>query len=370
MAAVESVESTGPGPGSRRRLMLGVAGVLVFAVVFAAGLAWAKWLPYAQKAAKLSRTHTWPGGTMFADSGKPGAAPALSGAWHFTGAYFRDIWPGFLAALVIAAVFDSLVPRAWLLALLNRRTRLGQAVAGGATALPSLMCTCCSSPLVVGLRKRGVGTTASLAYWVANPVLNPAVLVFLFLVAPWQFGVVRVVMGLAVVVGGAMLVTWHAGRGAASGDRPLPPELASPGPPDPAGFGQFPSRFARSLLQLAAVLIPAYAVVLFVLGYVSGWLSDFSALDARLGIAAVLVCAVVGTLLVIPTGGEIPVVLALTAAGAGAGSAGALLITLPALSVPSMVMVGRALSWRVTLAMAAVVMAAGLVAGLLLWTLM
>jgi hypothetical protein len=47
---------------------------------------------------------------------------------------------------------------------------------------------------------------------------------------------------------------------------------------------------------------------------------------------------------------------------------GALLITLPALSLPSIVPVGRALFWRVTLAMAAVA-AAGLLAGLLLWLL-
>jgi hypothetical protein len=73
--------------------------------------------------------------------------------------------------------------------------------------------------------------------------------------------------------------------------------------------------------------------------------------------------------LVIPTGGEIPVILALTALGVGAGTAGALLITLPALSLPSVMLVGRALSWRITLAMAAVVAAAGLLAGLLLWLL-
>lgn len=71
----------------------------------------------------------------------------------------------------------------------------------------------------------------------------------------------------------------------------------------------------------------------------------------------------------IPAGGEIPVILALTAVGAGAGTDGALLITLPAFSLPSIVLVGRALSWRITLAMAAVVVAAGLLAGLLLWLL-
>ncbi|MGH3244634.1 MAG: permease [Trebonia sp.] len=367
MAAAESVDSA--QVAQRGKLLIGVAGVLVLAVVFVAGLLWAKWIPYGQKVGKLGDTHTWSGGALFADSGKPGALPTFSGAWHFTWIYLQEVWKGFLVALLVAAVFDALVPRAWLLTVLNRRTRLGQAAAGGAAALPSLMCTCCTSPLAVGLRKRGASSTATLAYWVGNPLLNPAVLVFLFLVAPWQFGVVRILVGVAVVVGGSMLVTRLFGPKVPDGDRPLPPELRSAGDPDPARLGQFPLVFARSLLRLAVVLIPVYLVVLYLLGFFSGWLSDFSGLDARLGIVAVLVCAVLGTLLVIPTGGEIPVILALTAAGVGAGTAGALLITLPALSVPSMVMVGRALSWRITLGMAGVVAVAGLIGGLLLWLL-
>jgi uncharacterized membrane protein YraQ (UPF0718 family) len=343
-------------------------------VVLIAGLAWAKWIPYAQKASGLSGTHAWSGGTIFADSGKPGTLPTFSGAWRFTWIYFEEIWKGFLVALVVAAICDALVPRDWLLTTLNRRTRLGQAVAGGVAALPSLMCTCCTSPLAVGLRKRGASSTASLAYWVGNPLLNPAVLVFLFLVAPWQFGVVRVIVGAAVVVGGSVLVTRLLGSrplGSQGGDqdRPLPPELRSAGDPDPDRLGQFPLRLARSLLRLAVILIPLYVAVLYIVALFSGWLSDFSGLDARLGLVAVLACALLGTLLVIPTGGEIPVILALTAAGAGAGTAGALLITLPAISLPSMLMVGRALSWRITLGMAAVVAAAGLLGGLLLWLL-
>lgn len=370
MRAVTATESAAPVT-PRGRLLVGAAGVAVLAVVFAVGLAWAKWIPYAQKAGDLSRGHAWHGGVIFADSGRPGAAPALSGAWHFTVAYIVDIWKGFLVALVIAAAAGALVPGTWLTALLNRRTRLGQAVAGGAAGLPSLMCTCCTAPLAVGLRQRGTTVTASLAYWVANPLLNPAVLVFLFLVLPWQFGVVRIIAGVAVVTGGTALVTRLAGPRHPAAAPPLPPELRPGGPQDPVRLREFPLRFARVLLRLAVVLVPAYFVVLLVLGYLSGWLSG--GLEARLGVAAIVVCAVVGTLLVIPTGGEIPAVLAVTAAGAAAGpavgAAGALLITLPALSVPSMVMVGRALSWRVTAAMAGVVAAAGVAAGFLLWAL-
>jgi uncharacterized membrane protein YraQ (UPF0718 family) len=47
---------------------------------------------------------------------------------------------------------------------------------------------------------------------------------------------------------------------------------------------------------------------------------------------------------VIPAAGEIPILLGLAAAGAGTGILGVLLITLPAISLPSMVMVVRSLS--------------------------
>jgi uncharacterized membrane protein YraQ (UPF0718 family) len=121
--------------------------VLVLAAVFVAGLLWAKWVPYAHKATSISTTHAWPGGAMFADSGAPGATPTVSGAWNFASTYLIEVWKGFLVALLIAAAVDALVPRAWLLSMMNRRSHLGQALAGGTAALPSLMCTCCTAPL-------------------------------------------------------------------------------------------------------------------------------------------------------------------------------------------------------------------------------
>jgi uncharacterized membrane protein YraQ (UPF0718 family) len=367
--------SLNPGlPGSLRRdgdphraLLAGVLGVLVLAGLSVAGLLWAKWLPYAHKISGLAGTHTWSGGAIFTASGPAGAAPSWSGAWQFTETYFGSVWHAALVALLVAAALDALVPRAWLVRVMNRRTRFGQALVGGSVALPSLMCTCCTAPVAVSLRRRGAATAASLAYWVGNPVLNPAVLVFLFLVAPWQFGVGRVLVGVPLAFGATALVARLVA--------PERPGRSSPGEPrldepvDPVRPRDIPWRYARSLARFAVVLVPEYFLVVMVIGWLSGWWSAFADIDARLGALAVLVVAVIGTVLVVPTGGEIPVVLALAAAGAGAGSAGALLITLPALSVPSMVMVGRALSWRVTATMAGAVAVAGLCGGLLLWAL-
>ena len=77
------------------------------------------------------------------------------------------------------------------------------------------------------------------------------------------------------------------------------------------------------------------------------------------GALAVLLAASIGTVLVLPTAGEIPILLGLAAAGASAGVLGALLIALPAVSLPSAVMVGRALGWRTTAATAGATVVAG-----------
>jgi len=59
-------------------------------------------------------------------------------------------------------------------------------------------------PARAGRRRRRAWPTGS-----GNPVLNPAVLVFLSLVAPWQFGLVRILIPEYVVV--VMLIGWLSG---------------------------------------------------------------------------------------------------------------------------------------------------------------
>jgi uncharacterized membrane protein YraQ (UPF0718 family) len=52
------------------------------------------------------------------------------------------------------------------------------------------------------------------------------------------------------------------------------------------------------------------------------------------GLLIVVLAAIVGTLVVIPTAGEIPILQGLALLGASSGTLGALLITLPAVSAP------------------------------------
>lgn len=129
--------------------------------------------------------------------------------------------------------------------------------------------------------------------------------------------------------------------------------------------GVAPARFGRALLRLSIVLVPEYLIAVMLIGAFRGWLFPISA-TSGFGLLAVLIAAGVGTLLVIPTAGEIPILQGLAIAGVAAGPIGALLITLPAVSLPGIAMVGRALGWRTTAATAAMVAVGGLLgAGLL-----
>lgn len=158
-------------------------------------------------------------------------APSWHAATSFTSAYVLAVWKALVAALLISAALQSLVPRAWLLRALNRRDRVSSALAGGLYSTPSMMCTCCTAPVASALRRSGVPTAGVVAYWLGNPLLNPAVLVFLLFVAPWQWTVTRLVDTA---------------------------NLTGADEPEPVGtdwLAAAPARFGRALLRLSIVLV-------------------------------------------------------------------------------------------------------------------
>lgn len=360
-----------PGP-SRAAVTTGAVALGIVSVLC---VTWAKWDPYGRKLAGLLHTRLWSGSSILASAGEAGAAPSWHSAWSFAVAYGKSVWIALVAALLISASLDALAPRERVAGFLTRRSPARSTAVAGLLAIPCMMCTCCSAPLAATLRRRGVPTHSVLGYWLGNPVLNPAVLAFLAIVAPWQWVVTRLAVGAVLVFGGSVLVARLAGgraerggaaAGAASG--PAAGALGADGG-EPFSLRLAPSRFARSLGRLAVTLVPEYFAVVLLLGAFRGWLFPLGASAAHWGLLAVLLAAVAGTLIVIPTAGEIPILQGLAALGFGLMPIGTLLITLPAVSLPSMVMLGRALTWRVVAAMAAAVALAGLAGGALLWAL-
>ena len=332
-------------------------GLLACVLLAAGGLVWAKWAPYWDRIPQVAAAGEWSGKALFDVEAGAGAGPSLSAGWEFTVAYTSAVWKALLVGLVLAAAIDALLPRRALLSALRRRTAVGSSVAGSLASLPSMMCTCCATPVAAVMRRGGVPTAGAVAWWLGNPVLNPAVIVFLVLVLPWEFAATRLVVGLLLVVGGSVAVARLAGRSEVSGEALPQPEVP---------LVDAPVRFARTLGRLLVTLVPEYLVVVFAVGALRGWLFPLDGSAASWGLLAVVVAAVVGTLVVVPTGGEIPVLIGLAALGVAPAVLAALLLTLPAISLPSMVMAGQALTWRVVGATAGAVALSGLLAAALL----
>jgi uncharacterized membrane protein YraQ (UPF0718 family) len=331
---------------------------VIFVVLAVAGVFYAKWFPYGAKLAPVSTTHQL--GTSIVTGGASRApAVGLAAAWQYFVAYFQDIWVALVVGLVIGAGVQTLLPDQWLLKILGK-TGWGSAGVMAAAAVPSMMCTCCSAPIAVGLKRQRVSTGAVLAYWLGNPVLNPATIIFMGFVLGWNWSLLRIVMGLILVAGGVYLGNRLEGQDASEALEKM--TAAAPAEPQQ---GTQASQFFRQLGRLALGLLPEYIIIVAVLGAVRAWL--FPAMSPGLGHSVLLTLglAVAGTLFVIPTAGEIPIVQSLMSYGLGLASAGTLMITLPAVSLPSMAMVSQAISKRTLAYVAVWVAVAGLVTGLL-----
>ena len=212
----------------------------------------------------------------------------------------------------------------------------------------------------MGLRKCRASVGAALAYWLGNPILNPATMVFMGFVVGWQWTALRLVVGVILVFGMAYLANRFVGATELSVE--VEESLVTQLKAD--GNGSLWRRWLRELWQMSARLLPEYALIVIVLGAARAWL--FPQVTADVGNHALWIVgmAIAGTLFVIPTAGEIPIVQTLMSFGMGAGPAGALLTTLPPLSLPSIVMLSRTFSYRVLLFITLAVIVLGVVTGL------
>jgi uncharacterized membrane protein YraQ (UPF0718 family) len=340
----------------RQRNLIAAGAVLVAVLAL---LTWAKWLPYFDKVPKVAGAQTLGPSFVTGVSGPPG--PSLAAGLHYAAKYFAAIWPALVAGLLIAAAVEAALPGLGLPSVLRRDTRRAGAL-GGLLALPAMMCTCCAAPIAVGLRRRGASPGTALAFLLASPALNPVVLAFCVFVLPWQWASLRAITGL-LLVGGVIALA----RRLPEMTREEPEQARSPvsGRPQARRPG---SRFAIALTRLSLRIVPLHVALVIALGAARGWLLPMA---GGLGATAitVFVVAVGATLLPIPTAGEVAIVATLLSSGFDSAIAGAALITLPAVSLPSLLIVGRSFPARVLAAAGVGVIALGLVTALTVHTL-
>lgn len=342
------VNSSTRRPSTKRSMWL----ALIFVMIAVIGLLYVKWWPYYHKAFTAASKHSIGSSIL----GMEQDGPSWHAALEYAKAYFKSVWKAAVLGILLGSLVQVLLPVNWLYQKLGK-AGFKSTLIGGVSALPGMMCTCCAAPIASGLRKRNVSVGAALAFWLGNPLLNPATLVFMAFVLSWKFTLMRIVFGLVLTFG----VSYFANRFAGKTEVPasvttVPEDQAKP------EHGPFLKRWLKSLWMMIVSVVPAYLIAVLLLGAFQStlfpvWVSG--------GIAAIALFAIVGTLFVIPTAAEIPIIQSFLTLGIGTGPAAALLVTLPAVSLPSVLIVGRAFPRKVLAFVVGAVVIAGLLSGLI-----
>ncbi|UVE47825.1 permease [Pseudomonas chlororaphis] len=326
----------------------------LFVLVACVGLYFVKWSPYYAKAFLAADSHSI-GASIINDQ----PSSPLNAALAYAQVYFLAIWKAAVLAVILGSLLQVLIPRDWLLRLFGR-AGFGSTLRGGLFALPGMMCSCCAAPVAASMRRQNVSVGAALAFWIANPVLNPATLVFMGFVLGWGFTALRLVAGIVLVLG-VSLVAQRIARPEQLPEAAVEAVVEA----STANDGAFFSRWARSLWQLFWSTIPIYVLAVLVLGAARVWL--FPHVEGAIGdsLLWLVPLAIVGTLFVIPTAAEIPIVQTMMTLGMGTGPAVALLMTLPSISLPSLLMLRKDFDARVLVTVAGLTMLIGVVCGLI-----
>ena len=299
----------------------------LFFLVVIIGLWYVKWQPYYGKAFTAAETHSI-GKSILAQA----ETSPLQAAWDYAMVYFLAVWKAAVLGVLLGSLIQVLIPRHWLMRTLGQ-PRFQGTLLGTIFSLPGMMCSCCAAPVTAGMRRQNVSIGGALAFWMGNPVLNPATLVFMGFVLGWHFALIRLVAGVIMVLVVASLVQYLVK------DRLVQPVSIDVATPELQGT--FFSRWGKALWQLFWSTIPVYILAVLVLGAARVWLFPHAdgAIDNSL--LWVIAMAVAGCLFVIPTAAEIPIVQTMMLAGMGAAPALALLMTLPAVSLPSLIMLRK-----------------------------
>ncbi|CAM3181014.1 permease [Filibacter tadaridae] len=330
--------------------------VLLFLLIAVAGLAYLKWVPYYSKSMLAVNTHS------IGDSilGDPSGAGSFSwdAAWSYALVYFNSVWKAAVLGILLGSLLQVLLPANWLLRVLGK-TSFGSTAIGGLSSLPGMMCTCCAAPVAVGMRKKNVSVGASLAFWLGNPTLNPATLIFITFVLSWKFTLLRLLFGIVLTFG----VSYLANRFVPNAKQVDIDEIMKK--TEVKETGSFMSRWMKSLGSMMLYIIPAYILSVLLMGAVRVWLFPHVSEVSANTIFTIILFAIAGMLFVIPTAAEIPIIQTFMSFGLGGGPAAALLITLPSISLPSLLLVARSFPKRVLFFVAGSVVLLGILSGVI-----
>jgi len=231
---------------------------------------------------------------------------------------------------------------------------------GAAAGMPLAVCTNCVAPIARGFYASGMSTESVLAAMFASPALNVVVLAMTFALFPVPIALLKLATVLFLIF---VFAPATASRRGAIAPYVCPMEI-----PVSQTWGQALVSTTRSYLKsFWYVFRVAFPLMIFaaVLGALVIELLPAEALIAEATIGGIVLVALVGAFLPVPMAFDVAIAYIAMTKGVPLPYVVTILCTLGIVSVFSLSVVGKTISWKVAAAAYATVAALGTVAGLL-----
>lgn len=300
--------------------------------------------------------------------------------------YLAAVWHATIIGLLLASLsivgFGKIISKK-----LVSASRIKSVTMGSLWALPQPFCSCCASPIAAGLIKSGSPVSSAISFLVASPMLNVTAIILAIMLLPLEYAVLRVGAGVLLAIPVSYLIAFIADK--FNFTSPSSVDIKNP-EPQFKGFLGLISRafnrycdlysverlvaggitnkpsfafkaFIKTFGRMAKLIVPMLIIGSLFASLVVTYLEPYIGND----ITGILIAAAVGVLLMIATWTEIPVATVLASAGM-TGPAAAFLVTLPAVSLPCLLILGGSLrNFKVAALLGFAVFLIGLAAGII-----
>jgi len=250
------------------------------------------------------------------------------------------------------------------LATLRRRrtkSRWLNALFGAAAGVPLAVCTNCVAPIARGLFASGMSAESVLGTMFASPALNVVVLAMTFALFPASVALLKLTTVLFLILVFAPLV--------ASRQEPQHLTIACPielsvSETWTQAFLGFARSYARSFWYVFRVAFPLMLVAAL-LGALVIEILPVNALVARVTLGGIILVALVGAFLPVPMAFDVVIAYVAMTRSVPLPYVVTILCTLGIVSVYSLSIVGKSISWKIASAAYTTVAALGIIAGLI-----
>lgn len=297
--------------------------------------------------------------------------------------YIAAVWHATIIGLMLASL--SIVGLTKTVSgKLAGASHLKSVTVGSIWALPQPFCSCCASPVAAGLIKGGSPISSALSFLVASPMLNITALFLAVMLLPLDYAVLRIGAGLLLAVpisyALARIIDKFVLVKEEEADRPEKhpgkvmsffystfnrycdtfhvERLLGDGNMDSPSAAM--KAVGKTFVRMIKLIVPILVIGAFAASLLTLWLSPYVSNN----VLGVILAAGIGVLLMIATWTEIPVATVMLSAGL-TGPAAAMLIVLPAVSLPCLMILGGSIrNFKVAAMLGFVVFALGSIAGI------